>query len=589
MSGLALLSPGAIFASDYRVIRPLREGGMGAVYAVEQLSTSRPCALKVMQPALVNHPDARKRFLREAKIGAQLKSDFVVQVIQAGVDDATGMPWLAMELLEGEDLDAYANRVGRLDAKDVLEIFDQLCDALGEAHGKGIVHRDLKPENIFLAPPRRRRDRFTIKVLDFGIARLLSEAQTTSSRTQGAMGTPLFMAPEQAQPGMSIGPFTDVWALGLIAFRLLTGSHYWRTARDPNATMVMLTMEAYVHPMAVASTRAGESGSAGALPPGFDGWFLRCVARNSAERFPDAAHAFMAFEQLVPRRQSAAQPEINNPLHTNTAPSFPAADAFLQPATPARTSAPISAHPELTVLGPAGTPPPTGIARTVGIPNTRGAPRRMLAIAGVSTAIAAGILAAAVISLQRPDTAPATNGPGVAASAPEGALQGSTGLPSTEASRPTAVTSAATSTTPPTTPNRVVSATSAVPTSPKANPEPIVTPSVAPPPLPSASVTATATTSSTAISGDFDKQAATTSLAAAAGAAKGCKQADGPTGSASVRVVFSPSGNVTSAHVQGPPFAGTSVGGCIASAFRGAHVPPFNGSPVAVSKTVTIN
>ncbi|MBK8251752.1 MAG: SUMF1/EgtB/PvdO family nonheme iron enzyme [Polyangiaceae bacterium] len=157
MSGLTVLAPGAVFAADYRIEKPLKEGGMGAVYIAEQISTSRRCALKVMQPELVKDAEARKRFTREAKIGGQLQSDFIVQVLQAGVDETTGMPWLAMELLEGEDLEEYADKKGRLAPEELLKVFDPLCEALGEAHGKNIVHRDLKPENIFLAKPRRKR------------------------------------------------------------------------------------------------------------------------------------------------------------------------------------------------------------------------------------------------------------------------------------------------------------------------------------------------------------------------------------------------------------------------------------------------
>lgn len=298
MSGLAL-APGTVFANDYRIDRPLSEGGMGAVYVAYQLSTSRPCALKVMLPSLVGNADMRARFLREARIGASLKSDFVVQVMQAGVDDATQTPWLTMELLDGEELEAYLARVGPLSPTEVVELFDQLCDALGEAHRAGIVHRDLKPENIFLTKPRRRKDRYTAKILDFGIARMLSEAQTTSAQTKHALGTPLFMAPEQAKPGVPISPATDVWALGLIAFRLLTGRYFWLSAYDQNSTPMMLMMEAFMEDAPSASTRARQHRIEGALPPGFDAWFATCLARDADRRYADATAAFHALEGVL--------------------------------------------------------------------------------------------------------------------------------------------------------------------------------------------------------------------------------------------------------------------------------------------------
>ncbi len=162
------LSSGIVFATDYRVVRPLQAGGMGAVYVVEQLSTGSQRALKVMLPELVDSEEQRRRFEQEARVGSQIKSDHVVQVLAAGVDDATGMPWLVMELLEGEDLACYAKRNGPLPAADVVEMLTQACHALAAAHRAGIVHRDLKPENLFISEPMRDGVPFTLKVLDYG-------------------------------------------------------------------------------------------------------------------------------------------------------------------------------------------------------------------------------------------------------------------------------------------------------------------------------------------------------------------------------------------------------------------------------------
>lgn len=374
---------------------------MGAVYVAEQISTERHCALKVMQPDLVDHPEARKRFLREARIGALLKSDFVVKVLQAGIDEVTGMPWLAMELLEGQDLETYVLGRGNLNSSEVVEILDQLCDALGEAHAKGIVHRDIKPENIFLAAPRRRRDRFAVKVLDFGIARMLAEAQTTSSRTQRAIGTPLFMAPEQAQPGFSIGPFTDVWALGLVTFWLLTGHHYWRTASDPNATVVMLAMEAYMQPMPLASTRAAEWECETCLPLGFDGWFARCLARDSKERFPDAGEAFAAFERIAPPLPKESQ------SNTARTPSpFASTEAALGHARPvAGKTEPGAAAPSGIASPRAVAPPAAGVAHTVGAGPTRKGFPHFKSLGVVALVLGGGLTVAFLMSTPRPPSA----------------------------------------------------------------------------------------------------------------------------------------------------------------------------------------
>ncbi|WP_437275997.1 serine/threonine-protein kinase [Sorangium sp. So ce375] len=299
MGGLTQLRPGDIFAQDFRVVKPLREGGMGAVYVAEQLSTTKLRALKLMQPELVTQPALRKRFDLEAKIGAQIESDHVVEVISSGVDDATGCPWLAMELLEGEDLDSHVRHNGPLPIPSVAEIFDQAAHALSRAHDQQIVHRDLKPENIFLAKARRRGAEFVVKILDFGIARMVAEVKTTSSKTRTGLGTPLWMAPEQAEPGRHIVPQTDVWALGLIAFWALTGRYFWKTAYEQSATLMMLAMEAFVRPLPTASARAAEYGCKERIPPGFDLWFGRCVARDQKDRYVNAASAWAALEIVL--------------------------------------------------------------------------------------------------------------------------------------------------------------------------------------------------------------------------------------------------------------------------------------------------
>lgn len=339
MSTLAQLQPGVVFAGDFRVIGPLREGGMGAVYVVEQLSTSKQRALKVMLPELVAEPSLRRRFEAEARVGARIRSDHVVEVIASGVDAASGAPWLVMELLEGEDLEAHARRRGPLPPAEVQAILEQLCHALGAAHREGIVHRDLKPENIFLAAPRRAGISFMVKVLDFGIARIAAEARTTSSATTAILGTPLWMAPEQAQPGALVTPAADVWALGLIVYRLLTGRCFWRTAYAEAPSLLMLMNEAFVLPMPSASRRAAEDGCAELVPAGFDAWFERCTSRDPGARFEDATRAFEALGPVL-----AGQAEVA---------SAPAIAAAIAPAI-AAALAPVAAQ-DPAALGTAAT------------------------------------------------------------------------------------------------------------------------------------------------------------------------------------------------------------------------------------------
>jgi len=285
---------GALLGGDFRIERQLGAGGMGAVYVAEQQSTGRKRALKLMHPSLVSDTKLRERFEQEARVGAKIPSDHVVQVIAAGVDEASGAPFIAMELLEGEDLAATLARQGTLTPEEVGAILEPVCHALGAAHEAAIVHRDLKPENIFLSRAQGAGRSYDVKLLDFGIAKLTAEARTMAT---SAVGTPLWMAPEQTDPRAKIMPSADVWSLGLLAFAMLTGRSYWRVASEEGVGVQALLREVLFEPLAPASVRAVELGVKVPLPAELDGWFSRCVDRNPAARFPTAKEAWMA---LVP-------------------------------------------------------------------------------------------------------------------------------------------------------------------------------------------------------------------------------------------------------------------------------------------------
>jgi len=294
------LEPGQIIDREYKVERLLSQGGMGAVYVVEHVTTGKRRALKVMLPHLVRDQASRARFEREARIGARIESDNVVDVVDAGVDEGTGLPFLVMELLDGVDLDHVIESHKTIPPAGVADIVDQLCDALGRGHAIGVVHPDLKPENVFLEKPRRRGVAFTIKVMDFGIAKLISD-EVREARVTTPMGSPLWMAPEQTQRGAAITPATDVWALGLLVYRMLTGVSYWRGANAPDGTVSVggLVLEVVVKPLDPASLRAREMGVAALLPAGFDGWFARCVVREQDQRFANASLAWDALEPIL--------------------------------------------------------------------------------------------------------------------------------------------------------------------------------------------------------------------------------------------------------------------------------------------------
>ena len=306
------LKPGTVFGQDYEILERLAQGGMGTVYVALQQSTGKRRALKVMHAQYEGDETARRRFIQEARAGAAIDSDHIVEMVGAGIDTDTNTPWIAMELLKGKDLKSVMSERARLPAAEVQEIFRQICHALGRAHKMGLVHRDLKPENIFLAAPRREGVAFTVKILDFGIAKLLRDTTGNSTQTQ-AIGSPRWMSPEQADRGGPISASTDVWALGLIAFYLLTGEVYWKTAHVEAPSVIGQMCEILMDPIAPASARAEEYNVAHLLPAGFDGWFARCVNRDQSVRFADADEALAGLEEvfgdieplpLAPRRSA---------------------------------------------------------------------------------------------------------------------------------------------------------------------------------------------------------------------------------------------------------------------------------------------
>ena len=277
----------------------LARGGMGAVYRVEQLSNGKPRALKVLHPELARDARFREKFAQEARVGARLTSAHVVEVSDAGIDDATGIPWLAMELLQGELVSAYVTPKLPLAAGDAWEILAPLGDALGAAHDVGVIHLDLKPENLFMARVAMRGvTRPVLKVLDFGIARVVLEGRTSAEVTTAA-GSPLWMAPEQAMEGGRVRSSSDVWSVGLLAFWLLTGKKYWREANAPRPVLRKLFAEVLFQPVVAASERARELGVEGRLPPGFDLWFRHSVERDPDARFQHARAAFNALERTL--------------------------------------------------------------------------------------------------------------------------------------------------------------------------------------------------------------------------------------------------------------------------------------------------
>jgi serine/threonine protein kinase len=206
----------------YRLLRVLGEGGMGRVYEAEDPQLNRHVAIKVMRPELADQPQARDRFLREARTMARLTHDHIVPVWHVGGDDR--VPFLVMPLLAGQSLEDRLKHGAPPTVGDVLRVGRQTAEALAAAHSAGLVHRDIKPANLWLeerAPDAVDRSDWRVKVLDFGLVRLL-EADAAVTPSRGVMGTPGYMAPEQAN-GALPDARSDLFALGCVLYRMATG------------------------------------------------------------------------------------------------------------------------------------------------------------------------------------------------------------------------------------------------------------------------------------------------------------------------------------------------------------------------------
>ena len=257
----------------FRLSRLLGRGGMGSVWQATDVALDVQCAVKFIEGEMNQVPEARARFEREAKSAAGLRSPHVVQILHHGVWE--GRSFIAMELLEGEDLGKRLARLGKLPPADLHSVMSQVCRALSKAHTKGIVHRDLKPDNIFIV---KDDDREIVKVLDFGIAKATGHDLGGSSNTKtGAMlGTPYYMSPEQAQGTKAVDWRSDLWALAVICFQALTGRLPFESEAlgDLLVKIIML-------PVPVPSQLSH-------VPPTFDRWWLKAAARDPGERYQSA-------------------------------------------------------------------------------------------------------------------------------------------------------------------------------------------------------------------------------------------------------------------------------------------------------------
>jgi eukaryotic-like serine/threonine-protein kinase len=291
---VAVMAVGSRFQGRYEIVRCLKAGGMGAVYEIVDDKTRRRRALKVMLPESVKDADLRARFKLEATITADIESAYIVETFDADIDPASGSPFIVMELLKGEDLSVVLQQRGALPPDEVVLLLGQVALALDKTHAAGIVHRDLKPENLFLT--RIDDGSARIKVLDFGIAKVMADSAGLANTTR-ALGTPIYMSKEQIVGDGTITGRADLYALGHIAFTLLTGQAYWsEEARAAPALYVFLTkvMQGAAEPATLRARRRNV-----ALPTTFDAWFAQATAIEAGSRFDRASPMITALARAL--------------------------------------------------------------------------------------------------------------------------------------------------------------------------------------------------------------------------------------------------------------------------------------------------
>jgi serine/threonine protein kinase len=267
---------GRVLNKRYQVGEKVGEGGFGAVFRGKQLATGRDVALKILHPYNLGDPTIVARFRREAEACSRLRNPHTV--ITFDFDETEdGVLYLAMELLNGGSLHHLERSAGHLQPDRVLNIIDQIADALGEAHQNGIVHRDMKPENVFI---ERRGDEDYVKVLDFGIAKMMADERGQAALTAvgQTLGTLEFMSPEQLR-GQPLDGRSDIYALGIMAYEMLTGELPFKDAKTP-VQIINFHMQKQAPPPSKLKPELH-------IPGYVDEIILKMVAKSREDRFAD--------------------------------------------------------------------------------------------------------------------------------------------------------------------------------------------------------------------------------------------------------------------------------------------------------------
>jgi hypothetical protein len=361
------------------VEKVLGAGGMGLVVAAHHIQLDEKVALKFILPAALESPDAVARFTREARAAVKIKGEHVARVIDVGTLES-GAPYMVMEYLEGENLAQWLAQQGPVSITQAVEFVLQACVAVADAHALGIVHRDLKPANLFCV--RRSDGQSTIKVLDFGISKLTHGGGSdgpgiSMTKTSTMMGSPLYMSPEQLRSSKAVDSRTDIWALGVVLFELISG-------RPPfvSDSLSDLVIKIATEPIPELHSLRPD------VPDGLEAVIARCLEKNADQRFGHIGELALALSPFGSRRAAATVERISGIAQVAGFSASVPPLAGPAPAPPgARATQP-----------PLGTLPP--LAQT--IPNALQAKSAILGAGLVSGTMALGAVAFALMSKAAP-------------------------------------------------------------------------------------------------------------------------------------------------------------------------------------------
>ncbi len=406
---------GVVLGGRYRLVALIGSGGMGTVWEAEHVEIGHKVAVKLMHSEATRDADRVARFRREAHVAGNLGHDNICNVLDIGFSDEHGL-YLVMPLLRGKSLAAILDELGSLPIARALDITAQVLDALGAAHAAGIIHRDLKPDNVFVGRVGDRED--FVKVLDFGISNVSAAVEGSQPLTQTGivLGTPDYMAPEQARGRKDIDARVDLWAAGVMLYQMLTGERPF-PGESANEIIVKIVTEEFTP---LATLRRD-------VPADVQALVNRAMARDREDRFPDAASmraAVQAAMAAATRSATGPRPEVQA-TPTPTPPVAPSMPSRLGAAPAAGSSG-----------GSISTPLASEILRAEdpeGAPAGRGAARWIFALAAI---LALGVLLA-FLATRRPAGGPSIS-PGPAA-APGPALQPPVTPPVTAPTPPTPV------------------------------------------------------------------------------------------------------------------------------------------------------